>query len=188
MISNLPDRIFLCGFMGAGKSTVGRQLAEKLELEFLDLDDKIEENAGQSIAEIFDESGESGFRTIERRAVLEVVREFEGVVALGGGSVQNQHMLDHLKLNGLLVFIETPIPVILDRISKDQNRPLLLDKYGNPKDKETLERELTALYKERLPLYEQAVITVQNDGSRSPEEMVKSLLKKIRNHVEHYRR
>jgi len=188
MISNLPDRIFLCGFMGAGKSTIGRQLAEKLDLEFLDLDDKIEEKAGQSIPDIFEESGESGFRTIERRAILEVVRDFEGVVALGGGSVQNQHMLDHLKLNGLLVFIETPIPVILDRISQDESRPLLLDKDGNPKDKDILKQELTALYEERLPLYEQAVITIKNDGSRSPEKMVESLLKKISNHVEYYRR
>lgn len=187
MIANLPERIFLCGFMGAGKSTVGRQLAEKLELEFLDLDDKIEEKAGRSIPEIFAESGESGFRTIERRAVLEVVREFEGVVALGGGSVQNQHMLDHLKLNGLLVFIETPIPVILERISEDENRPLLLDKDGNPKDNEALKQELTALYEERLPLYEQAIISIQNDGSRSPAELVETLLKKIRNHVEYHR-
>jgi len=185
MISNLPDRIFLCGFMGAGKSLIGHKLAEKLKRTFLDLDDKIEEKAGQSIPKIFDETGEAGFRILERRALQEVIREFEGVVALGGGSLQNQHMVDHIKLNGLLVFIETPISVILDRISEDQNRPLLLDEEGNPKDRAQLKEELTALYEQRLPLYKQAVITISN-GGQNPDKIVQTLLKKIRNHVEYY--
>lgn len=186
MISNLPERIFLCGFMGAGKSVIGKKLAKELELSFLDLDDKIEEQAGQSIPEIFEESGESAFRVAERRALLEVIRTYDGVVSLGGGSLQNQHMVDHVKLNGLLIFIETPISVILDRISQDDNRPLLLDEQGNPKSKKQLESELTALYEERLPLYEQAVIQIENDGSKSVEDIVEKLLKKIRNHVEYY--
>jgi shikimate kinase len=186
MISNLPELIFLCGFMGAGKSVIGKKLANELDRPFLDLDDKIEENAGQTIPQIFEESGEPAFRTLERRAVLEVIREFEGIVALGGGSLQNQHMLDHVKLNGLLVFIDTPISVILDRISEDKNRPLLLDEQGNPKNREQLNKELTALYDERQPLYEQAVIKVKNDGSELPSNIVETLLKKIRNHVEYY--
>lgn len=186
MISNLPERIFLCGFMGAGKSVIGKGLAEKLEVSFLDLDDKIEEQTGQSIPEIFEESGEPAFRVAERRAVLEVIRTFDGVVSLGGGSLQSQHMVDHVKLNGLLIFIETPISVILDRISQDQNRPLLLDEQGNPKNKKQLKRELTALYEKRLPLYEQAVIQIENDGKESVEDIVEQLLKKIRNHVEYY--
>lgn len=186
MISNLPDRIFLCGFMGAGKTTIGQQLADELELPFLDLDDKVEEQAGMAVPDIFRERGEAEFRTIERRALLEVAREFDGVVALGGGSLQNQHMLDHLKLNGLLVFIETPVSVILDRISGDENRPLLLDEDGNPKDREELRRYLTTLYEERRPLYEQAVIKVTDDGSTGKEQIVQKLLKKIKNHVEYY--
>jgi shikimate kinase len=164
MIDNLPERIFLSGFMGAGKSLIGSKLAEELDVPFLDLDDKIEQKAGLSIPEIFENSGEAEFRTIERRALLEVIREFEGVVALGGGSIQNQHMLDHIKLNGLLIFIETPISVILDRIRQD----------------------LEALYEDRRDLYEQAVIKVVNDGNHAPEEIVETLLKKIRNHVEYY--
>lgn len=186
MISNLPDRIFLCGFMGAGKSVIGRKLAKVLEVSFLDLDDKIEEQTGQSISEIFEESGESTFRVAERRALLEVIRAFDGVVSLGGGSLQNQHMVDHVKLNGLLIFIETPISVILDRISQDENRPLLLDEQGNSKSREQLQNELAVLYEERLPLYEQAVIQVQNDGSKNVKDIVEKLLKKIRNHVEYY--
>jgi shikimate kinase len=186
MISNLPERIFLSGFMGAGKSTLGRILAQKLERPFEDLDDKIEEKAGKSIPNIFDKSGEAGFRTVERRAIMDVIRNDEGIIALGGGSLQNQHLLDHIKLNGLLVFIETPISVILDRISGDSNRPLLVDEDGNSKSKEMLRQELQALYDDRLPLYEQAVIKITDDGSGSPEDLVEMLLKKIRNHVEYY--
>lgn len=186
MVSNLPSLIFLSGFMGAGKTAVGQSLAAELDRPFLDLDDKIVKMAAQPIPEIFKESGEPAFRTLERRALLEVIREFEGIVALGGGSLQNQHLLDHIKLNGLLIFIETPITVILDRISTDENRPLLQDEDGNIKSREELEQELTELYQERLPLYEQAVIKITNDGSESIEQMVEKLLKKIKNHVEYY--
>lgn len=186
MISNLPERIFLCGFMGAGKSVIGEALARRLDVSYVDLDEKIEEETGQSIPEIFEESGEPGFRTAERRALLEVIRHFEGVVSLGGGSLQNQHILDHVKLNGLLVFIETPISIILDRISQDENRPLLLDEQGIPKSKQQLKDELAALYEERLPLYQQAMIKIENDGHQSVKDIVELLLKKIRNHVEYY--
>jgi shikimate kinase len=186
MISNLPDLIFLCGFMGAGKSAIGRQLAKKLDQPFLDLDERIVENAGQAIPEIFAEFGESGFRTAERRALMEVIRHYEGIVALGGGSLQDQRMLDHIKLHGLLIFIETPITVILDRISAHKERPLLLNTDGNIKDRDHLKTDLTRLYEERLPFYEQAVIRISNDGSKRIEEVVEELLKKIRNHVEYY--
>lgn len=174
--------------MGAGKSVIGRKLAQKLDVSFLDLDDKIEERVGQSIPEIFEDSGESTFRVAERRALLEVIRTFEGVISLGGGSLQNQHMVDHVKLNGLLIFVETPISVIFDRILEDNNRPLLLDAQGNPKSEKQLKDELKALYEERLPLYEQAVIKIKNEGKKSVEDIVEKLLKKIRNHVEYYRR
>lgn len=185
MIKKVPDLIFLSGFMGAGKSVIGQQLADKLERPFLDLDDKIEERAGQSVSEIFETSGESRFRTIERRALLEVARDFEGIVALGGGSLQTQHVVDHIKLNGLLIFIDTPISVILDRISGDVDRPLLLDEDGNPKEQQKLKEDLTLLYEERLPLYEQAALKVTNDGSESIDQIVETLLKKIRNHVKY---
>lgn len=186
MIANLPKRIFLCGFMGAGKSVIGQQLADKLERPFQDLDDKVEEKAGQSIPQIFEESGESVFRTIERKSLLEIAREFEGIVALGGGSLQNQQLVDQIKKNGLLIFIETPITVILDRISEDNNRPLLLDENGDPKDPKRLKQDLTALYEERMHLYEQADLKAINDGSEPTEQIVETLVEKIRNYAGHY--
>ncbi len=179
----ISEVIFLCGFMGAGKTTIGQKLAEELGRPFLDLDDRIVEKAGKPIPDIFETSGEGRFRAIERSALLEVAQQFEGVVALGGGSLQNQHLLDHLKGNGLLIFIEAPIPVIIDRISHDANRPLLLDDGGEPKDRDTLEKELKVLYQDRLPLYEQAMITLKIKAGESADKQVKTLINKIRNHV-----
>ncbi len=180
---NVPKLIFLCGFMGAGKSTIGRSLAEELDCSFLDLDDRIVDRAGKKIPQIFDESGEGAFRTAERKALLDIVRDDEGVVALGGGSLQNQHLLDHLKVNGLLIHIKAPMSVILERIDGDTNRPLLLDEDGEMKDEDVLEKDLSILYEDRLPLYEQAVITLEISHDQSVEEQTEILINKIRNHV-----
>ena len=180
---NVPNLIFLCGFMGAGKSTIGRSLADELGNPFLDLDDRIVERAGKTIPQIFDDAGEGAFRTAERKALLDIVRNDEGVVALGGGSLQNQHLLDHLKVNGLLVHIKAPIAVILERIAGDTNRPLLLDEDGSPKDEDTLEKDLSMLYQDRLPLYEQAVITLEVSTGQSVQAQTETLMNKIRNHV-----
>lgn len=186
MMKNLPERIFLCGFMGAGKSTVGKKLADRLEMTFLDLDEYIEHKAGKSIPEIFDNEGEKKFRKTERECILEIIRTYQGVIALGGGSLHNQHMVDHIKLNGLLIFIETPFSVILNRISQNKNRPLLLNEEGSVKEKDLLEKELSALYEERLPLYRQAELTVADDGERNIETLVDNLTNKIKYHVSHY--
>lgn len=185
MIKNLPDRIFICGFMGAGKSTVGEMLSQKLGTSFLDLDDYIQEKTGKDIPQIFSEDGEQRFRKIERKCLLEVIIDFKGVVALGGGSLQNQHMVDHIKLNGLLIFIETPFSIILDRIAEESNRPLLLNEQGSLKKKEILEKELRILYEQRLPFYQQAALSISYEKENSIESMVNSLIKKIRYHVSH---
>lgn len=186
MIKNLPDRIFLCGFMGAGKSTVGSMLSDRLDMRFLDLDDYIEEKAGKDIPNIFKEDGESTFRKIERKCILDVIRKYEGVVALGGGSLQNQHIVDHIKLNGLLIFIDTPFSLILERITEESNRPLLLNEQGTVKEKEILENELSTLYEQRLPFYQQAELSIADSDRKTAESMVNSLIKKLKNHVSHY--
>jgi shikimate kinase len=172
--------------MGAGKSTLGQELAVKLSQPFLDLDDYIEEKSGKSISDIFDQDGEMAFRKLERKYLLEVIRKFEGVVALGGGTLQNQHIVDHIKVNGLLIFIETPISVILERIQNNPVRPLLLKEDGSIKKKETLFEELDLLYKKRLPLYEQAELKIATGDEADSEETIKKLIKKIRYHVTHY--
>lgn len=186
MIKNIPDRIFLCGFMGAGKTTLGKLLSEELNVSFLDLDTRIEEKAGKAISLIFKEDGEQAFRKMERSCLLDVIRNHKGVIALGGGALQNQHIVDHIKLNGLLIFIETPFSVIFNRIMQHKNRPLLLDEEGDFKKKERVKEELKTLYEQRLPLYRQAEINFLCEENTSLKDMVYSLTKKIKYHVAHY--
>lgn len=185
-IANLPDFIFLCGFMGAGKSTIGRRLAEELEVPFADLDTIIEDAAGKSIPDIFEDEGEEQFRELERKHLLKTIRNFKGVLALGGGALQNQHLVDHIKINGLLIFIETPFSVIFERITGQKHRPLLLKEDGALKEKDKLQKELKTLYQQRLPRYRQAELTIQTKNQSSVEETVAALARKIEHHVSHY--
>lgn len=186
-IPNLPERIWLCGFMGAGKSTLGRLLAGRLEVPFADLDRRIAEDAGMAIPELFEKDGEEGFRRRERACLMEAAREIRGVIALGGGSLQNRSLADHLKLTGLLIFIDTPFSVIFERIREGAGRPLA-DTAGEPgADHERRREELKALLERRRPLYEQAEITLHPDPAepQSPEQMADQLIDKIRLHVSH---
>jgi len=186
MNQTLPDRIFICGFMGAGKSTVGRKLAHIFEQPFYDLDEYIEEQTGSSIPEIFDNEGENEFRKQERTALLSIIRSKEGIIALGGGTLQNQHIVDHIKVNGLLVFIRVSIDTVLQRVLKSDNRPMLWNEDGSMKSKEKLRTDLAELYKQRLPFYEQAEVTINSDAYDSADALVNQLAKKIKYHVALY--
>src|SRR5690625_5362958 len=104
MKSNQP--IFLCGMMGAGKSTIGPRLADLMEKPFADLDQIIEETEKMTIPAIFEKKGESWFRKRERELLIQTAREFNGVLALGGGSLQNQELTDQLKMYGWLVYLD----------------------------------------------------------------------------------
>ena len=183
MNRTLPDRIFVCGFMGAGKSTVGKALASKAGLPFHDLDDCIEQQAGQTIPAIFESEGEQGFRQKEQAALLDVIRNAKGVIALGGGTLQSQYLVDQIKVNGLLVFIDTSMEQIVERIRGDEHRPLLADENGEMKSELVLKEDLTALFKERQPFYEQAEVTVNTGESSNIDDLAAQLLKKIQYHV-----
>lgn len=183
MNRTLPERIFICGFMGAGKTTLGKLLAHELEVSFVDLDGVIEKEAGRSIAAIFENEGEAAFRHKEKRALLQIIRTQKGVIALGGGTLHNQHLLDHVKINGLLVFVNTPMVQIMERIMRTKNRPLLMNESGKMKSKLELQSEMQSLYKERLPLYEQAEVTIKTEDFDSVNAMVAQMVKKIRYHV-----
>jgi len=185
-INGFPDLIFLCGFMGAGKSTIAEKLAEKLDRPFLDADEEIQRRSGKTIPQIFEQEGETGFRARERKTLLDLIKSFKGVIALGGGALHNQHVVDHIKLNGLLIFIETPFSVILRRISENKDRPLLLNPDGTFKEEQTLKKEMTELYHKRLKFYRQSEITLQTEHYSTVEQSVEALVKKIRYHVSHY--
>lgn len=118
-------KIVLTGFMGTGKSVVGRRLAERLTLPFVDLDDAIEAAAGMTIAEIFASEGEPGFRRREREVIATVASHGSGVIATGGGAVLDPENLRNLKRGALVVCLVAEPAVILERLGADASRPLL---------------------------------------------------------------
>lgn len=183
MESKMTKTIFLCGFMGAGKSSVGRYLADQLNYRFDDLDDIIEREEQMPITEIFDQHGEQYFRRKERGAVLHSLEKDEHVVALGGGALQDQALTDIIKNKSLLVFIDCSMSAILHRLKGDTQRPLLLNDDGTMKEEYRLKKDLNALYESRRPLYEQAQLTVDSCTFSSPREAANTLYTKIEQYV-----
>jgi len=173
MSRQIKQPIFLCGMMGAGKSTVGRPLAKKLQVSFFDLDQMIEDQEELTIPEIFEVKGEQTFRTIERKLLIAQTEEMKGVMALGGGALQNQHLVDHIKLNGWLVYLEPPLETILERLQYSSGRPMISEA-----DHSELKKRIHTLLEERTPFYTQAHITVKT-ATLSPEEIADSIINKL---------
>jgi shikimate kinase len=149
--------IFLVGPMGAGKSTIGRELADKLHLEFFDSDQEIERRTGADIAWVFDLEGEEGFR-VREESVIEDLSEKQGIVlATGGGSVISAQVRNRLSARGIVVYLETTIDKQVARTQRDRRRPLL-------QTDEEPRTVLENLAVERNPLYEEiADVIVQTD-------------------------
>ena len=182
-LKKFDGSIYLCGFMATGKSTMGRMIANGLDKPFVDLDHLILRNEGCSISEIFNKYGEEYFREKEWETLLDLTRNFKGVVALGGGALHNQQVVDHLKVHGLLIYIKTPLDVIVERVLRNTKRPIVVNKEGKIKSKETLFKELKALYLSRDPLYEQAQIKMESSGLESKEGQAQLLIEKLKRYV-----
>lgn len=148
----LKDRcnIVLIGMPSAGKTTIGKMLEEKLGKEFFDLDDMIIAKVGKSIPEIFQESGEAGFRAIETEVAIEASKMNNKIIATGGGTIKHKVNMDFLRLNGITIFIDRDVDKL---ISSDPNRPLSSSKLA-----------LQQMHKERYPLYQKyaAYVAVNN--------------------------
>lgn len=138
------SNIVLCGFMGSGKTTIGRKLARALRCEFIDMDDYLEKREGKKISEIFAESGEEGFRDIETQCAREVSDKTGCVIALGGGAVLRAENVELYKKNGFLIHLNTPFYRIVQNLSRDTSRPLL----QGDKEKQT-----RLLYNRRKRIY-----------------------------------
>lgn len=135
--------IYLCGFMGCGKTTVGKALAKKLGVAFYDLDSFIEEKSGMTIPEIFEKYGEAHFRELESSAISDF-RDRSGVIATGGGALLSERNADIANTLGITVFIDTPFEICYDRIKGDKNRPIAFN---------STKEQLFSRYSERYPLY-----------------------------------
>ncbi|MGL5792789.1 MAG: shikimate kinase AroK, partial [Plesiomonas shigelloides] len=116
--------IFLIGPMGAGKSTIGRYLAQMLNMEFFDSDQEIERRTGADISWVFDVEGEEGFRVREEKVINDLTEKQGIVLATGGGSIQSRETRNRLSARGIVVYLETTIEKQLARTQRDKKRPL----------------------------------------------------------------
>lgn len=154
--------LYLVGFMGTGKTTIGRMAAQRLHFTMLDSDQEIERRAGRSIPDIFARDGEPAFRALEK-AFVENHPATRTVVSCGGGLVIQPGMLDALKARGVVICLHATIETILARTARARNRPLL--EVENP------EARVRALFAEREPIYKQAGTVLLTD-LRPISEMV----------------
>lgn len=166
-----PSNIYLVGMMGAGKTTVGRLLARRLKLRFVDSDHEIEARCGVKIPLIFEIEGEAGFRQRETQAVAELTALDGIVLATGGGAVLSRANREHLAARGTVVYLRAHPEELYDRVRHDRNRPLLAtaDPLGR----------LRSLYTERDPLYREVADIVMETGAQSVQGLCRSLLGKL---------
>ena len=163
-------RIYLTGFMGSGKSTVGRLLAERLGFPFVDLDTEIERQAGMTVREIFEKHGEAAFRQMEHEALRATLASPDVVVATGGGTMVFEGNFRLMQANGLSVWLSPDFATIAARIGGlgKRDRPLFRD-----------ETQALALYRERLPAYRRADLTVDMAPDEGPEEIAARIALRI---------
>jgi shikimate kinase len=144
----------LIGLMGAGKTAVGRRLANRLDLPFIDADTEIEVAAGASVSEIFAEHGESYFRQGERKVIARLLEGGPQVLATGGGAYMNAETRAAIQARGLSIWLKAELKVLLKRVGRRDSRPLLTA--GDP------EKVMKKLIEERYPIYEEADVTVES--------------------------
>ena len=163
--------IFLVGPMGAGKSTIGRHLADELHLEFFDSDQEIERRSGADITWIFDLEGEDGFRKREENVINDLTDKQGIVLATGGGSIMTKAVRNRLSARGIVVYLQTTIDKQVARTQRDKRRPLL-----QKDDPEKVLRELAEL---RNPLYEEVADYVVEPDDQSARAVANQIISKI---------
>jgi shikimate kinase len=162
--------IILIGPPGAGKTSVGKALAKKLSLNFLDSDKVVEEKSGKSIPEIFITDGEPVFREMERAAVIDLIENQDGVIALGGGSVMDLEVSKRLLPMANVVFLDVSISNAAPRVGFNRDRPLLL---GNPR------QQWIALMEKRRSTYEALAKARVSTDNKKPVEVVEEIVKEL---------
>ncbi|MDG5788720.1 shikimate kinase [Evansella sp. AB-P1] len=156
--------LYLIGFMGSGKTTIGKQLAVKEECDFVDLDDYIVQQNNMNIPQIFEQFGEEGFRSWESQALHQCSLQGKVIIATGGGIVENSENIDFMKENGKVVYLKASFETIYSRIKDDGNRPITKEGLSGLKKR----------YMNRVPLYEKADYIVSTED-KSLEEVISEL-------------
>ena len=159
--------------MGAGKTSIGRQLADALGMEFFDSDHEIEARSGATIPWIFDVEGEEGFRRREQAMIDELSQRQNIVLATGGGAVLSEANRNYLKTRGTVIYLSASIDLLLKRTQRDRNRPLLQTE--NPRAR------LEELMQTREPLYRDVADIVLETGDNSIRHTVNRIIKQLKN-------
>src|SRR5258706_701747 len=162
--------IVLTGFMGTGKSVVGRHLATELHVPFVDVDQAITKKAGKPIKEIFAAEGESAFRKFENDVITELAAQDKTVIATGGGALLNDKNREALQKNGILICLTARIGTLLERLKDDLTRPLLSG--------ENLEQKVERLMTERQSVYNLCPIQVDTEG-KTIAEVADEIIQKV---------
>ena len=163
--------IFLVGPMGAGKTTIGRQLAKAFDYEFIDSDHEIEERTGATIPWIFDIEGEAGFRKRETAALADLTERHHIVLATGGGAVIAEENRDYLKNRGFVVYLFAALDDLLERTARDRGRPLL--QTDNPRQR------LADLVAQRDGYYREVADLIVDTGAQSFRQTVTLIIGEI---------
>ncbi len=164
--------LIFVGLMGAGKSAIGRLVAQSLSVPFIDTDAEIEKVSRMTISELFAAYGEVEFRALEARVIERLLRGGPRVVSTGGGAFINENTRHQIKIGGISVWLKADLDVLWERVSKREHRPLL--KTENPR--QTLEN----LMIQRYPIYAEADLTVQSENVRK-DVMVNEVLSAVAN-------
>jgi shikimate kinase len=160
------ERIFLAGFMGSGKSTIGPILANTIGYDFVDIDHVIEQRQGKSINDIFREAGEEHFRVLERAVLGEVLGRSQIVVSLGGGTIADPGNFQRVSMSGIIVYLKATPEQIFRRLHHKLDRPVLTDLRGEQLSTDELRARIRELFVRREPFYEMADIVVSTDEQR----------------------
>tara|TARA_Y100001934_G_scaffold252201_2_gene316071 strand:- start:8334 stop:8885 length:552 start_codon:yes stop_codon:yes gene_type:complete len=170
MESNPSRMLVLVGLMGAGKTTIGKRLAARLDVPFVDADDEVERAAGCSIADMFEVHGEEAFREGEKRVIARLLEGPIGVMATGGGAFMNAETRERIKERGISIWLRADLEVLVRRCARRDDRPLLKD--GDMK--ETLEN----LIDQRYPIYGEADIIVDT-GDKPHRTVVDKIMDEL---------
>jgi shikimate kinase len=168
--------IYLVGMMGAGKTTVGRALAQKMQMRFADTDKVLVERTGVPIATIFEIEGEDGFRRRESAVLAELAHETQFVIATGGGAVLAAGNRESMRSGGTVVYLRARVEHLWERTRHDTNRPLL----QTPDPRATLAR----LLEERDPLYREAAHVIVDTGMQSAGTLATRVMAALAEHPE----
>jgi shikimate kinase len=164
--------LYLIGMMGSGKTTIGQLLADRLSYQFFDTDGLIETITQQSVTQIFETSGESGFRQVETQVLSELSSYGRKLISTGGGIVTMPENWGHLR-TGVIVWLDVPVAVLCDRLALDTSRPILQDGDGD------LQTKLQGLVEVRSSLYAQADLHIEIAAEETPEEICDRILAEL---------